>query len=127
VQRGGVVDEGLIAYGDFGEYSGCVAMQHLLEHRPDLDAVFVASDLMAMGAMQTLRDEGRQIPHDVAVVGYENSSLAHQAEVPLTSVHQPVDEMGREMVRLLVAQMRGEELPAPFVVLPTRLVRRQSA
>jgi DNA-binding LacI/PurR family transcriptional regulator len=120
-------DEDLIAYGDFSEPSGVAAMRQLLARRPDLDAVFVASDLMAAGALRALREAGRRVPDDVAVVGFEDSAVARQTEPPLTTVHQPVEEMGRQMARLLVSRIRGEQLAQPYVLLETHLVVRQSA
>ncbi|MEQ4304842.1 LacI family DNA-binding transcriptional regulator [Plantactinospora sp. B6F1] len=125
--HGRPVSEDLIEYGDFSANSGRAAMRRLLDRRGDLDAVFAASDLMALGAMQALHEAGRRIPADVAVVGYEDSSLALHANPPLTSVHQPVIRMGTEMARLLVAQIRGDEIPSPAVFLDTHLVRRRSA
>jgi DNA-binding LacI/PurR family transcriptional regulator len=121
------VDESVIAYGDFSEASGAEAMRTLLDRHPGLDAVFCASDLMAVGAMRTLREYGRRVPADIAVVGFEDSLLARQTEPTLTTVHQPVEAMGREMARLLVAHIRGERMPAPLVVLDTHLVVRGSA
>jgi DNA-binding LacI/PurR family transcriptional regulator len=120
------VDESRISYGDFSEASGADAMRTLLDRHPKLDAVFCASDLMAVGAMRVLREYGRRIPTDVAVVGFEDSVLARQTEPALTTVHQPVEAMGREMARLLVAHIRGEKIPAPLVVLDTHLVVRAS-
>ncbi|HEX5543084.1 MAG TPA: LacI family DNA-binding transcriptional regulator [Micromonospora sp.] len=117
----------LTAYGDFTEESGAAAMRQLLERSPDLDAVFVASDLMACGALRTLREAGRRVPDEVAVVGFEDAPVARQADPPLTTVHQPVEEMGRQMARLLVARIRGEEPPEPYVLLDTHLVPRASA
>ncbi|MFY1671080.1 LacI family DNA-binding transcriptional regulator [Plantactinospora sp. WMMB334] len=125
--HGRPVREDLIEYGDFSATSGLEAMRRLLARRADLDGVFAASDLMALGALQALHEAGRRIPEDVAVVGYEDSSLALHANPPLTSVHQPVITMGREMARLLVAQIRGEEIPSPAIFLDTHLVRRRSA
>jgi DNA-binding LacI/PurR family transcriptional regulator len=121
------VDESLVGYGDFSEASGASAMRTLLDRHPDLDAVFAASDLMAAGAMRVLREYGRRVPHDVSVVGFEDSVLAGQTEPALTTVHQPVEAMGREMARLLVAHIRGDEIPAHLVVLDTHLVIRDSA
>ena len=68
----------LIGYGDFSQASGEHAMTRLLERRPDLDAVFAASDLMAAGALRALRDRGRAVPGDVAVVGFEDSAVAER-------------------------------------------------
>jgi DNA-binding LacI/PurR family transcriptional regulator len=67
------------------------------------------------------------VPQDVAVVGFEDSVLARQTEPALTTVHQPVEAMGREMARLLVGHIRGEAVPSPLVVLDTHLVIRASA
>ena len=91
--------------------------------RPDIDAVFAASDLMAVGALRALRAAGRRIPEDVAVVGYDDTS-ARTADPPLTSVRQPVEEMGREMVRLVIqAIAHGDSVPR-HVLLGTELVVR---
>jgi DNA-binding LacI/PurR family transcriptional regulator len=120
-------DPDLIAYGDFSEASGAAAMRQLLTRRPDLDAVFVASDLMAAGAVRLLREAGKRVPDEVAVVGFEDSAVARQTDPPLTTVHQPVEEMGRQMVRLLVTRIRGEQPEAPCVLLDTHLVVRRSA
>jgi DNA-binding LacI/PurR family transcriptional regulator len=121
------MDESRVGYGDFFEASGASAMRTLLERHRNLDAVFAASDLMAVGAMRVLREYGRRVPHDVSVIGFEDSVLARQTEPALTTVHQPVEAMGREMARLLVAHIRGEEVPASLVVLDTHLVIRASA
>jgi DNA-binding LacI/PurR family transcriptional regulator len=124
---GGAVAEELVEYGDFSEASGAAGMRRLLDRRPDLDAVFVASDLMAAGAIRALRERGRRIPDDVAVVGFEDSPIARQTDPPLTTVHQPVERMGREMARLLVARInKGELLEQPYVLLDTHMVARQS-
>ena len=116
----------LIEYGDFTMASGGAAMRALLDRDPDLDAVFVASDLMASGAISVLRDRGRAVPGDVAVVGFDDSSAATSGEVPLTTVHQPSREMGAEMARMLLALLRGEPTERERV-MPTRMVVRTSA
>ncbi|MGW3892219.1 LacI family DNA-binding transcriptional regulator [Micromonospora chokoriensis] len=121
------VNPDLIAYGDFSEGSGTVCMRRLLDACPDLDAVFVASDLMAFGALRTLREAGRRVPEDVAVIGFDDATIALQSDPPLTTVFQPVEEMGRQMARLLVARIRGEELPTSHILLDTQLVYRASA
>jgi DNA-binding LacI/PurR family transcriptional regulator len=118
-------DDRLIAYGDFSEASGAEAMYRLLHLNPGLDAVFAASDLMAAGAIRALREQGRAIPGDVAVVGFEDSTVARQTLPPLTTVHQSVEGMGREMARLLLARIAGG--PAHSTVLDTHLVVRESA
>ncbi|MEV4572346.1 LacI family DNA-binding transcriptional regulator [Nonomuraea jabiensis] len=117
----------LVVYGDFSEESGSAAMTQLLASHPDLDAVFAASDPMALGAMRVLKAAGRAIPEDVAVIGFDDSKAALHADPPLTTVHQPTEQMGRQMAQLLVARINGEELRQPVVILDTHLVRRQSA
>lgn len=116
----------LLEYGDFTLASGAAAMRALLERDPAIDAVFVASDLMAAGAISVLRDRGLAVPGDVAVVGFDDSSAATSGEIPLTTVHQPSREMGAEMARMLLALLRGEATERERV-MPTRMVVRASA
>jgi DNA-binding LacI/PurR family transcriptional regulator len=116
----------IVALGDFTRESGTAAMRQLLDDDPELDAVFVASDLMADGALRTLRQAGRRVPGDVAVVGFDDIELARYTEPPLTTVRQPILDIGREMVRQLLRLAAGEEIE-PALVLPTELVRRDSA
>lgn len=125
-EAGMPLSQDLIAHGDFGEESGAAAMRQILSRRPDVDAIFCASDLMAVGAMRVLKERGRRIPSDVAVVGFEDSMIARQTEPQLTTVYQPVEEMGREMARLLLDLMRGDAARRS-VILDTHLVRRGSA
>ncbi len=116
----------LVMYGDFTVASGAAAMRGLLDRAPDIDAVFVASDLMATGAISTLMARGRRIPSDVAVVGFDDSSAATSGEIGITTVNQPSREMGAEMARTLLALLRGEPVERRRV-LPTRLVIRETA
>jgi LacI family transcriptional regulator len=118
--------DALLEYGDFTLASGAAAMRALLEREPAIDAVFVASDLMAAGAISVLRDRGIAVPGDVAVVGFDDSSAATSGEIPLTTVHQPSREMGAEMARMLLALLRGEPTERERV-MPTRMVVRASA
>jgi DNA-binding LacI/PurR family transcriptional regulator len=127
LQRAGIAaDDRLITYGDFSEASGEAAMRALLDRVPDVDAVFAASDLMAVGAMRALRDLGKRVPDDVAIVGFDDTLIARQTDPPLTTIHQPVEAMGREMARLLVARIAGDAAPSS-VMVQTHLVRRASA
>jgi DNA-binding LacI/PurR family transcriptional regulator len=118
-------DRRLVAAGNFSQDSGQAGMATLLERVPDLDAVFAASDPMAVGALRALRAAGRRVPDDVAVVGFEDSVVARQTEPLLTTVRQPVEEMGRQMVRLLIARIHQQDVPLS-VVLRTELVIRES-
>ncbi|MDH2427038.1 LacI family DNA-binding transcriptional regulator [Sphaerisporangium sp. TRM90804] len=116
----------LITHGDWTQLSGESGMARLLQDTPDLDAVFVASDLMAAGALSTLRMAGRRVPEDVAVGGFDDSSVAVSTHPPLTTIRQPVARAAEEAVRLLLAQIDGQRPDGP-VILPTTLVVRESA
>ena len=117
-------DESLVVHGDYTRAGGERAMQALLERRPDVDAVFVASDLMAAGALTTLARSGRRVPEDVAVGGFDDSGLAATLQPPLTTMRQPFERIAHEMVRLLVEVVEGQEIAA--VIVPTALVVRAS-
>ncbi|MCG5437959.1 LacI family DNA-binding transcriptional regulator [Micromonospora foliorum] len=127
--RSTVADAGLpelVAIGDFTRESGSAAMRRLLTEHPDLDGVFAASDLMAHAALRTLREAGRRVPEDVAVVGFDDIETAAYTEPPLTTVRQPIVELGRRMTRQLLRLAAGETIEQA-VMLPTELIRRASA
>ncbi|CNG37076.1 LacI-type transcriptional regulator [Mycobacterium tuberculosis] len=113
----------LAAMGDFTRESGASAMRQLLEDDPGLDAVFAASDLMAIGAVYTLRKAGRRVPDDVAVVGFDDIDAARFTDPPLTTVRQPIDDVARTIVQMLLKGFDDD--PAP-VIFPTELVIRDS-
>ncbi|MFF9687601.1 LacI family DNA-binding transcriptional regulator [Streptomyces sp. NPDC014623] len=116
------------AEGDFTHAGGASAMRELLRERPDMDGVFIASDLMALGALPVLLRAGREVPGDVAVVGFDDSNAAVACDPPLTTVRQPVEEMAAEMAGLLLKQIGSPgDGPAPSVVFRPTLVRRESA
>jgi DNA-binding LacI/PurR family transcriptional regulator len=112
-------------HADFTERGGAEAMSALLVAYPDLDGVFAANDNMAAGALRVLREAGRRVPEDVAVVGFDDLGIAQRTYPPLTSVHQPIRALGYEMARMLIGVMDGGR-PSPLI-LPTRLVVRESA
>jgi DNA-binding LacI/PurR family transcriptional regulator len=115
----------LVAEGDYSQASGERAMTSLLEKAPDLDAVFVASDVMALGALAALQRAGRRVPADVAVGGFDDSSAAVAARPALTTIRQPWPQISSEMVRLLLSEVNGQSHAA--VILPTELVVRETA
>jgi DNA-binding LacI/PurR family transcriptional regulator len=121
------INEQLVEIADFSLEGGRSAMERLLARAPRLDAVFVASDLMAMGALSALQAAGRAIPNDVAIIGFDDSPLAAQAQPPLSSVRQPIEEMGREMAHLLTRMVTSRERVARRVILATELVVRASS
>jgi DNA-binding LacI/PurR family transcriptional regulator len=127
--REAMIMAGLTPYGmvegDFTEASGAAAMTRLLDDHPDLDGVFAASDNMAAGALRVLREAGRSVPADVAVVGFDDLGIAERTDPPLTTVHQSIQSLGKEMTRVLVELIAGRETAS--LILPTTLVRRDSA
>jgi DNA-binding LacI/PurR family transcriptional regulator len=116
----------LIAYGDFTHASGVHAMWRLLDQRPGLDAVFVASDIMAAGALHALRRAGRKVPDDIAVIGFDDLPLAQHTQPPLTTIRQPLDRVGAVAAARLLAELDGISEEAD-PILPTTLISRSSA
>jgi DNA-binding LacI/PurR family transcriptional regulator len=123
----GSIDPGMIAYGDFSFMSGQHALRRLVDHRPGIDAVFAASDLMAAGALHALRRLGRRVPDDVAVIGFDDAPSAQQTDPRLSTIRQPVDAMAVRLVRELMAQIANPDRDPAQVVLDTELVLRNSA
>lgn len=126
---------GRVVYGDFTMASGEAAARQLLQRRPDTDAIFVASDLMALGAVREVRRTGRRVPDDVAVVGYDDIDLARLSEPPLTTVRQDAVGQGRTMALLLLDALGRATAEVPTattedgrgVILPVELIERASA
>lgn len=115
--------------GDFTEEGGARAAQALLErHGDELDGLFVASDLMAAGALRVLLGAGRRVPDDVALVGYDDLGVAERTSPALTTVSNPIGELATRATRLLLDSLRegGTTTPMRLIVTPT-LVRRDSA
>jgi DNA-binding LacI/PurR family transcriptional regulator len=100
-----------VVTADFTRPGGEAAARALLAGRPDVDGVFAANDLMADGVSTALRSAGRDVPRDVAVVGFDDSSVAAQAHPPLTTVRQPVEDMAEAMARLLLTALRQAQVP----------------
>lgn len=119
-------DEELVVEGDFSEQSGWTGMQELLSRRPDIDGVFAASDLMAMGAMRSLRAHGRRVPEDIAVIGFDGTTASETTEPPLSTVRQPLVQLGRGMAEMLLRHIDAEEPADEHLVLPVELLVRGS-
>lgn len=115
----------LVEQGIYSREAGDAAMTRLLERAPDIDAVFAASDIMAVGAIAALRRAGRRVPNDVAVAGFDDSGLAATHDPPLTTMRQPWAEISATMVETLLDVIAGRSRES--VVLPTTLVVRESA
>ncbi len=125
-ERGLPVPEDLVAEGTFSIASGYEAMARLLEAGPPADAVFAASDLTALGAMRAVEQAGLRVGEDVLVVGFDDIPEASATTPALTTVRQPVAELGRTMTEVLLRRIHGEPAEAR-TMLPVELVVRTSA
>jgi LacI family transcriptional regulator len=106
--------------------AGAAAAAQLLERQPDVDAVVVGNDAMALGALRTLIQAGRRVPDDVALAGFDDITASRYSDPPLTTVYNPLYEMGATAAHLLLDATQGHDLPEEPVLLPTRLVVRRS-
>lgn len=122
--RGRSIDEALIVEGDFTESGGYIAVQRLISHQPD--AVFIASDTMAFGALRALRDGALSVPNDVAVVGFDDLPTAGLSDPPLTTIRQPIRRIGAQAVEALVDILTNGPQPPRRITLNTELVIRSS-
>ncbi|SEJ23616.1 LacI family DNA-binding transcriptional regulator [Demequina mangrovi] len=121
------VAAGPVVDGDFTMLGGAAAMREILDWREPVDGVFVASDLMASGAVPVLLDRGYRIPEDIAVVGFDDSAAAIATSVPLTTVRQPSRTMGWHMADVLIDVLHGNTSRERELILPLELVVRDSA
>jgi DNA-binding LacI/PurR family transcriptional regulator len=116
-----VYDGPLVEHGDFSPSSGFNAMKKLITTSPDLDAVVVASDLMAIGAIRAIQEQHRAIPDDVAVIGYDDLSIATLSTPPLTTIRQNIPDAGTLLARGIVdliktGKTRSQTLPVELVI-----------
>lgn len=124
-ERGFPVKENLLAEGDFSEKSGYQAAKGLLQNK-ELDAIFAASDTMAVGALRAIKDQSLTVPEDIALVGFDDLPPARSAEPPLTTIRQPIRRFGVKAVDVLIDIIHnGGERPRR-VILDTELVIRES-
>ncbi len=123
-ERGLAIDDMRIVEGDFTEEGGYLAMQRLLFAQPD--AVFVASDTMALGALRALRRAGLVVPRDIAIVGFDDLPSAAVSDPPLTTVRQPIRRLGGQAVEILHDLLANGPYPPRQVIMTTQLVIRDS-
>ncbi|WP_176084268.1 LacI family DNA-binding transcriptional regulator [Martelella sp. HB161492] len=119
-------DPALIAEGDFLQRSGFEAAKRLLTLKSPPTAIFAANDISALGAYAAVREAGLDIPGDISIVGFDDIPLAAQMHPPLTTIRQPLQQMGRSAVNMLLALILGLEAPSKQITLPAELVVRQS-
>ncbi len=120
------LDPRLVAGGNFTEEGGMAAMRRILEVSPDITAVFAASDLMAIGAIKALREAGRKVPRDAAVVGFDDIEAASYVRPTLSTVKQQGEVMGRSAAKEVLRLISSPGRKPRKIVLPTELVVRES-
>jgi LacI family transcriptional regulator len=123
---GYTLDTELIAYGDFSPQSGYEAMKSILANQQSPDAVFVASDTMALGALRAIREAGLRVPEDMSVIGFDDLPPAVQSDPPLSTVRHPIEQLGVTAVELLSKMLNEEDVPSTHTILPATLVIRAS-
>lgn len=117
---------GIVSYGDFGEDSAIDAAEEILRNAPDLDALYVASDVMASATLRVLRRTGRRVPEDVAVVGNDDLGIAKHTVPSLTTIRQPIEQVAATLVAHIVAKVAGEPVPDSTVYPPDLVIRESS-
>jgi LacI family transcriptional regulator len=120
-------DKSLVSYGDFTPESGFRAMNDLLEVQPLPSAVFVASDTVALGALQAIRQRGLRVPDDIALVGFDGIPLSAFIDPPLTTVRLPAYGLGWGAAQLLIHLINNEDVSEKEVLLETELIIRASS
>ncbi len=119
------VDPQLVLYGDYSHPSGVATMQRLLTQIPDVDAVFANSDLMALGAIKVIQESGKRVPEDIAVVGFDDVSIAKYNSLPLTTIRQNIPLSGKLLAENLIQYIQSGIVTN--VTTPVELVVRDSA
>jgi LacI family transcriptional regulator len=113
-----------VVHTEYGERGGYQAMLRLLDDNPNIDAVFAANDLIAIGAMEAIAQRGLDVPRDIAVVGYDDIRLASLVRPRLTTVRQSAQEMGAQGMRMLLSALQdGLRPPHSVEIQPTLVVR----
>lgn len=119
-------DPDLVAEGDFMQKGGYEAAKRLLSLPKPPTAIFAANDVSAMGAMAAVRKAGLRTPEDISLVGFDDIPLAAQLHPALTTVRQPLSQMARAAVNVMLAMIAGVDAPLPIITLPTQLVVRET-
>ncbi len=123
-QQGIATDPNLITVSDFSENGGYTAMQGLMVQKPD--AVVVASDTMAIGALRAIREAGLRVPQDIAIAGFDDMPFAERTDPPLTTVRQPIHQAGYSAAETLITLIADPDSQPKHIVLPTEIIIRAS-
>jgi LacI family transcriptional regulator len=124
--RGLPIDPALVHEGDYWQPSGFAAARSLLALPEPPTAIFASNDVMAFGVMEAVRDRGLRIPEDMSIIGFDNIPQSEHVSPQLTTIEQPLADMGREATRRLLALIKEPELPLTRSELPTKLIVRAS-
>ncbi len=116
-----------VVYGDLWWTGGFQGAQSLLDRHQELTAIIACNDLMALGAMSAIQGRGLQVGRDIAVAGFDDIPAAEYAYPPLTTVRQPIYEIGQRLVKMLIAIIAGTPPPETQVLLPSSLIVRASS
>lgn len=127
VEAGLPVHEDLVCAGLFDHESGYTAARALLDAHPDVTAIFACNDLMAIGAVRAVYDTGRAVPADVSVVGFDNIPMSAYTLPQLSTIDQPIAEVGAVAVQRLLERVARPNTPAQQTVLPVTLVARETS
>ena len=126
-QHGVTVDDRLIVEGDLTQRGGYEQACRLLALRNPPTAIAACNDLMAFGAMSAVQDHGLVVGQDISVTGFDNTPMAEHSFPPLTTVHQPIYQIGGMVCEMLVQVIQGKSLDRSHVLLQPELIVRQSS
>jgi LacI family transcriptional regulator len=126
IEAGLPIDPNLIREGDFHQPRGYSAASELLALPDPPTAIFAANDVSAFGVMESVRDHGKRIPNDISIVGFDDIPQTGQVNPPLTTVRQPLEEMGRTAARMLLEMFEDPQRRPGKIELPTELIVRDS-
>jgi LacI family transcriptional regulator len=122
--KGLKLDHSLVVEGDFSRQSGRAVASKLFAAKPT--AIFASNDEMAMGIIDAAEGAGIRIPDQISLVGFDDNAVARTSRPPLTSLRQPLEEMGEMSCKMVVDRMRKPSMPAAHETAPFRIMQRQS-
>lgn len=120
------IDENLIFEGDFLQSSGFHGTNHFLDLAQPPTAIFASNDVSAMGVLDAVRVRGLKVPNDISVIGFDDIPMSSISIPKLTTIRQPLTEMGHQAAKMLLMQLQNSNEPLSSIVLPTTLVLRES-
>ncbi len=121
------LDKSLVLQGDSTDESGYRLTDLLIENKNLPEAIFASSDELAIGALNALLDKNISVPMDVSVVGYEDTRIASMVRPSLTTIKQPIYDMGAVAARIIVKLIAHQEVEEKYIILPHTLIERQSS